>query len=98
MCVGWRGGLASLKCRFFGMVFPLALLSLPVTLASPLSSFCPFPAVLCYFNHKSFWRVIRIHPTTTVSCGNDPNSVQESLSDSNISNTTNNHKKFLNSQ
>ncbi|XP_040856732.1 outer dense fiber protein 4 [Ochotona curzoniae] len=55
-------------------------------------------AVLCYFNHKSFWRVIRIHPTTTVSCGNDPNSVQESLSDSNISNTTNNHKKFLNSQ
>ncbi|XP_058531902.1 outer dense fiber protein 4 isoform X2 [Ochotona princeps] len=55
-------------------------------------------AVLCYFNHKSFWRVIRIHPTATMSCGNDPNSIEESLSDSNISNTINNHKKFLNSQ
>nr|XP_002719025.3 outer dense fiber protein 4 isoform X1 [Oryctolagus cuniculus] len=54
-------------------------------------------AVLCYFNHKSFWRLILTHSSATVSCCSSSSS-EESLSQSNISNTASNHEEFLNSQ
>ncbi|XP_033037817.1 outer dense fiber protein 4 isoform X2 [Trachypithecus francoisi] len=36
-------------------------------------------AILCYFNHRSFWSPILSHPSGTVSCSSSFGSVEESL-------------------
>ncbi|XP_025218912.1 outer dense fiber protein 4 isoform X1 [Theropithecus gelada] len=35
-------------------------------------------AILCYFNHKSFWSLILCHPSGTVSCSSSFGSAEES--------------------
>ncbi|XP_003912360.2 outer dense fiber protein 4 isoform X4 [Papio anubis] len=35
-------------------------------------------AILCYFNHKSFWSLILSHPSATVSCSSSFGSAEES--------------------
>ncbi|XP_024646346.2 outer dense fiber protein 4 isoform X8 [Macaca nemestrina] len=35
-------------------------------------------AILCYFNHKSFWSLILSHPSGTVSCSSSFGSAEES--------------------
>ncbi|PNJ12725.1 ODF4 isoform 3 [Pongo abelii] len=35
-------------------------------------------AILCYFNHKSFWSLILSHPSSAMSCSSSFSSVKES--------------------
>lgn len=61
-------GLAVHRDRFLGTYLPfgLSLLATFLQLSSP--SPCPFSAFLCYFNNKTFWRLILSHPSNTVYC------------------------------
>ncbi|KAL2765807.1 outer dense fiber protein 4 isoform 2, partial [Daubentonia madagascariensis] len=45
-------------------------------------------AILCHFNHKSFWSLILNHPSGAVSCSSNASSVQESLSEQTITDSS----------